>query len=383
VKKKVIVRGPLLSISGYGVHARQVYRWVKSQTDVEVHAQITPWGNTPFMINPELDPIVKMIMNDSTPKEGKPDISLQIQLPNEWDSSLATRNVGITAAVETDKCNPQWVTHFNQMDACIVPSRFTEGVIRGSGNVTKPLSVVAESFDDEIVGDSVFNHDFGTKFNFLVVSQLTSVDGNLDRKNIANTIKWFCDVFKDDPDVGLIVKTNLGRATPIDKLNTLNVLKKIVESSRKGAFPRIHFLHGALTTAEMGSLYRHPQVKALINLTRGEGFGLPILEAAVNDLPVIATNWSGHLDFMGLGKFVTVDYTLKPIPPERIDKQIFVEGVRWADPSEEDFKKRVRKFRSSHDVPKQWAVSLGKIIRDKFNTKHVQNRYSTILGDIL
>ncbi len=381
--KKVIVRGPLLSISGYGVHARQVYRWVKSHPDCDVHAQITPWGNTPFMINPEIDPIVKMIMNDSTPKEGKPDLSLQIQLPNEWDPNLAVKNIGITAAVETDKCNPQWVSNFNQMDACIVPSKFTEGVIRGSGNVIKPLNVVAESFDDEIVGDAVFDYDFGTKFNFLVVSQLTSMEGNLDRKNIANTIKWICEVFKDDPDVGLVIKTNLGRATPIDRLNTINVLKKIVEANRKGLFPRIHFLHGALTTSEMGSLYRHPQVKALINLTRGEGFGLPILEAAVNDLPVIATNWSGHLDFMGLGKFVTVDYVLKTIPPERVDKQIFVEGVRWADPSEEDFKKRVRKFRSSHDVPKQWAASLGKIIRDKFNTKQIQNRYSAILGDNL
>lgn len=379
--KSVVIRGPLLSISGYGVHARQVYRWLKTQ-DVEVTAQITPWGNTTFMINPEADETVKSIMTDSNSAKKEFDISLQIQLPDEWDPKIAKTNVGITAAVETDRCNPSWITCCNSMDRVIVPSRFTEGVLKGTGSVIKPLTVVSEAYDNEILGSGHLDLDLSTSFNFLVVSQLTSIEPSTDRKNIFNTIKWLCETFADDKDVGVVIKTNLGRATDIDRMNTRSTLSKMLKEVRKGPFPRVHFIHGDMSTEEIGALYRNPKIKALISLTRGEGFGLPLLEAACNDLPVIATNWSGHLDFMGLGKYVTVDYSLKDIPDSRVDGRIFVKGLRWAEPSEEDFKKRIKKFRNSFDVPRQWAADLGKKTREKFSTDSVYKQYDRALGDL-
>ncbi len=377
--KRVAIRGPLLSISGYGVHARQVYSWIKSRQDVTVTAQITPWGNTTYMINPDEDPIVQSIMSDSNNKQDEFDLSIQIQLPDEWDSKAAKKNIGVTAAVETDKCNPTWVTKCNEMDHVIVPSKFTEGVIRSTGNVTTNLSVIHESFEDRIISGSA-NIDLPGSFNFLLISQLTSVEQSCDRKNVANTIKWFCESFKDDPEVGLVIKTNLGRATTIDRMNTSAVLKRIVESHRKGTFPRITMIHGNMNPEEMGSLYRHPSIKCLINLTRGEGFGLPMLEAAANELPVIATNWSGHLDILNHGKFIPVDYSLQVIPQERVDGRIFMPGVRWANPSEEDFKRRVKKFRSSFDTPKSWARDLAPKVRQKFSASSISNDYDRILG---
>lgn len=379
--KSVVIRGPLLSISGYGVHARQVYRWLKSQ-NVDVTAQITPWGNTTFMINPDADETVKSIMTDSNATKKDFDVSLQIQLPDEWDPNLAKTNVGITAAVETDKCNPAWITCCNAMDRVLVPSRFTEGVIRGTGGIIKPVSVVSEAYDDEILGTNQLDLDLSTPFNFLVVSQLTSIEPSTDRKNIFNTIKWLCESFADDKDVGIVIKTNLGRATDIDRMNTRSTLAKMLKEVRRGPFPKIHFIHGDMSTSEIGALYRHPKIKALISLTRGEGFGLPLLEAACNDLPVVATNWSGHLDFMGLGKYVTVDYSLREIPESRVDGRIFVKGLRWAEPSEDDFKKRIKKFRNSFDVPRQWASDLGKKARDKFSTDSVNKQYDRALGDL-
>jgi glycosyltransferase involved in cell wall biosynthesis len=379
--KSVVIRGPLLSISGYGVHARQVYRWLKTQ-NIDVTAQITPWGNTTFMVNPEADETVKSIMADSNAAKKEFDISLQIQLPDEWDSSLAKTNVGITAAVETDRCNPAWITNCNSMDRVIVPSRFTEGVLKGTGNISKPVSVVSEAYDEGILGSNVLDLDLSTSFNFLIVSQLTSIEPSTDRKNIFNTIKWLCEAFSDDKDVGIIIKTNLGRATDIDRMNTRNTLLKMLKEIRRGPFPRIHFIHGDMSTEEIGSLYRNPKIKSLVSLTRGEGFGLPLLEAACNNLPVIATNWSGHLDFMGMGKYVTVDYSLKEIPDSRVDGRIFVKGLRWAEPSEEDFKRRIKKFRNSSDVPRQWADDLGNKVRERFSTESVNKQYDRVLGDL-
>ena len=128
--KNVIIRAPLLSISGYGVYSRQVFRWLESRKDFNVISQIVQWGNTSWMINPDLEGgLVRRIMNTSTELNGKADISFQVQLPDEWDPNLANINIGISAVVETDRCNPAWVHAMNKMDAVIVPSNHIKQTI--------------------------------------------------------------------------------------------------------------------------------------------------------------------------------------------------------------------------------------------------------------
>ena len=131
-----------------------------------------------------------------------------------------------------------------------------------------------------------------------------------------------CDVFKDNPNVGLILKTNSGKATKIDRQITRNMLKQAISQVKKGPGPKIYLLHGHLNDNDVASLYNSDKVKALVSLTRGEGFGLPILEAAASGLPVIATNWSAYLDFMNLGRFISIDYDLVPIHQSRQDNNI-------------------------------------------------------------
>ena len=53
-----------------------------------------------------------------------------------------------------------------------------------------------------------------------------------------------------------------------------------------------------MTDEEMNQLNNDPKVKAFVSFTKGEGFGRPLLEAAITGKPVITTNWSGHLDFL-------------------------------------------------------------------------------------
>jgi glycosyltransferase involved in cell wall biosynthesis len=124
-----------------------------------------------------------------------------------------------------------------------------------------------------------------------------------------------------------------------------------------------------------------PKIKALVALTRGEGYGLPILEAAASGLPVIATGWSGHLDFLKHGKFISIYYQLGEVHPSRVDNKIFVPGARWAHPSEEDFKKRVLKFRQSCQTPKQWADDLKPIIQEQYSLDAVNKRYDEALRE--
>ena len=135
--------------------------------------------------------------------------------------------------------------------------------------------------------------------------------------------------------------------------------------------------------SEIAGLYKHDKIHALVSATRGEGFGLPLLEAAACGLPVIATDWSGHKDFLDMGKWIKVDNLLVPIPKSRVDNHIFVEGAKWAEPSEEDFKKVVGRFKKKPEKPRAWAKQLQEKIHEKFSFKAIANAYEKEFGDLL
>lgn len=379
--KTVLLRAPLLSVSGYGVHSRQVFEWARSIDTWQLSTQVLNWGNTTWYLNPKAENgLIGEIMSRSTNQTKDFDISIQVQLPNEWDPSIAKFNIGITAAVETDKCNPGWVDAVNKMSVVIVPSEHVKKTLMSSGDVKTPIHVIGEWFLPEIVTHKdPLPLSLRTNFNFLIVSQMTAQNSVDDRKNILDTLKWMLDVFKDDKDVGIILKTNFGRGTKIDKKFTQDNVEKFIKQHRKGDFPRIHLLHGIMSSEEIARLYRHPSIKCYVNLTRGEGFGLPILEATVAELPVIATNWSAHLDFMKLGKFVAVDYTLVDVPASKIDNNIFVPNTKWAQPLEADFKKRLQKFRVSYDTPKQWAKDLSQKCIENFSRDVIIKKYNDLV----
>ncbi len=381
--RSVILRAPVLSQSGYGVHARQIFRWLEERK-YRVYSQVMNWGNTPWYVNPAaLDGLVGRIMSSTNEIPGKSDFSLQLQLPDEWDTSIANVNIGMTALVETDICSTAWIDAVNKMNAVIVPSDFTKGVLIKSSigkPITTRLEVVPESFPDALLTKGEIDLDLTTSFNFLIVSQMTSHTPIEDRKNIVNTIRWICEEFKDDASVGIIVKTSSGRSTSIDKTLTRNAVKTAIDGLKTKV--RVYMLHGDVSEPEMSGLYRHPGIRALVSLTRGEGFGLPLLEAAACGLPVIATSWSAHTEFLGKN-YIPVDYQLVAVPAGKIDNRIFVSGSRWADPSEADFKRRLKKFRSSPDVPRQWAAELMETVHKSYGWPAVRDRYDRVLLPML
>ena len=378
---EVILRAPLLTISGYGTHSRQVYRWLRSR-NIPTKVQIMPWGITPWYINPDsLDGLIGDIMSNSVPLEQKGKTSIQVQLPNEWDPNLCQKNIGVSAFVETDRCNPEWISMCNRMDAVVAPSTFTKKIVESTGDVTVPFFVIPESYHTPAEDSSFLETlDFSTDFNFLLFGQITGNNPENDRKNLFHTVKWLCETFSGDKDVGIVLKTNSGRNTSIDRRNTTRLVKQLISEVRKGPYPKVHLLHGSLSEPEVMSLYRHPKIKSLVSLTRGEGYGLPILEAAVSELPVIATDWSGHLDFMNLGRFSAVEYDLKEIHSTRVDNAVFMQGARWACPREKDAKRRLKKFKSSSKIPKQWAVELAPRLIDEFSQESINKKYDECLA---
>ena len=386
--KSVILRGPVLIQSGYGVHCRQIAKWLLNKQNVDVKFLATPWGGTPWVVNSDAyDGLAGKIIQRSIGPESAStcDVSIQLQLPNEWTPNLVLgKNIGLTAAVETDICSPLWAQACNTMDAVVVPSQHAKQCLTNSGTIVKPLYVIPEAYNEAIttVDSQTDLFNFKTSFNFLLFGQLTGNNPNNDRKNMFNTVKWICESFKDDPDVGIVIKTNLGTNSKIDRNIVTSMLKTLLTEVRKSQYPKVYLLHGDMDDETVASLYKNKQIKALIALTRGEGFGLPILEAAASGLPIVATGWSGHLDYLKLGKFINIYYQLDEVHKSRIDGNIFIKGARWANASEEDFKKRITKFRTNNTIPFEWAADLQKKIVESYSIEAVCKLYDSSLGEL-
>lgn len=389
-RRKVFFLAPVFTASGYGEHSRQVASWLLQKHEAgEIELFINPlnWGVTSWHVDEKkFGGLVGKMQQRCIPPTGQADVSIQLQLPNEWNPTLAPVNIGITAAVETTICSPQWIEACNRMTHVIVPSEHIKRTLESSGKLTTKLSVIPESFPGAFLTDHVETklthrlNEIPTSFNFLIFGQLTGDDTG-DRKNTYNTVKWLCEEFHKDKEVGIILKTNLGRNTRIDRLNTESVLKQTL-SQLKSRCP-VYLLHGDIDDSEIPSLYRHPKVKGLVSLTRGEGWGLPLLEAAACGLPVVSTDWSGHLDFMNLGKSIKIAYDLQEIPKSKIDGNVFVPGAKWAEPKQDDFKKKIAKFRDSARIPLEWARELAPTIKKEFSPRAIHNIYDREIGNIV
>ena len=374
MSKHVHIRGPLLSISGYGVHARQIARWAFSN-NFNVTVEILPWGNTPWYTDRnECDGLIGDIMEASTPITSKPDYSFQIMLPHEWDNTLARKNFGVSAVVETDTCSKDWVLACQKMDHVIVPSEFSKRCLVNSGLKSKRVTVIPESYIDSCKEQPVeLGLEFQTTENYLIMGQVSG-DANTDRKNTAFRIALFCDLFKDRPDVGLVVKTNSGGNSTVDRAISRKMLQSVVKQVRKGDFPKIYFLHGYLSEVEVSSLYKHPKIKGLISLTHGEGFGLPLLEAAACGLPVCATNWSAHTEFLNLGQWTKIESNLELIPENKVDNSIFIRGARWANPVLSSARRELQSFVMSTTKEKDASILQQKIL-NSYSYEKIAARY--------
>ena len=237
--KKVLLRGPVYSKSGYGEHTRQILKYLLSKK-IDLKIQPLNWGFTPWYIDEtDCDGLIGEAFNRTEMMPEKNfDITIQCQLPNEWDTSYGKYNVGVTAGVETDLCNPAWSSlHVSKMDKVIVPSDFTKSALLSNGRTTTKIEVVPEAYFGELLNNSeydIFEDKIDTEFNFLTVGVLTGSRPETDRKNLFFLVKWFLEAFKNDTSVGLVIKTNRGRDTTIDRKATFNLLNQVLKEFEKG-----------------------------------------------------------------------------------------------------------------------------------------------------
>ncbi len=399
--KRVLVRGPALTQSGYGEHTRFLLRSLRANPHkFDVYLVALNWGQTGWLSaqDEEREWMDEMILktHQYVKEGGQFDMSIQVSIPNEWER-LAPYNVGVTAGIESTKVAPVWLERCNVMDKVITISEHSKQVLVGttySGThreTGQPLTLACQ-VPVEIVHYPVKSSEpedlelqLEYDFNYLMVSQWGP------RKNMENAIKWWVEE-NYDQEVGLVLKTSLKNNSTMDREHVY----KTVREMTKAILPsdskcKIYLLHGDLTEGQMQSLYANDKIKALINMSHGEGFGLPMFDAACHGVPVIAPGWSGHCDFLYVPQdkknkkkamFADVSYDIGPVQDFAVWEGVLQKDSMWCYPHEGHYKVRLRQVRKNYDKWLKKAKTLQEWILEEFNSdKQHQLFADTAYGD--
>ena len=391
--KKIFVRGPVLSATGYGEQSRFALRALRSRPDLfDVYIQPIPWGKSGWIwqdneLRQWMDEKIKTTQLLLSEKVLAPDISLQITIPNEFEK-MCPINIGYTAGIETTKVSAKWLQKGNEMDKILVVSNHGKDTYVNTKiplndgreyKLNTPVDVVWECTPNPDEAESIEGFNPRHDFNFLVVSQFGP------RKNFANTITWFVEKFQNE-DVGLILKTHNKGASIIDLDNVEKSLAAVLEPfpNRKCS---VSLLHGDLSEAQMKGLYEHDKVKCLINIAHGEGFGLPLFEAARAGLPIATIPWSGQLDFLqwdGKNLFNAIDCTLKPVSQEAVWDGVIQRDSQWAYADKDAYQACLKHIVENYEDCLEGASELQGKVLEHFNAQRLYKLFcDSIIGKSL
>ena len=387
MKQFCVISCPIDTYSGYGARSRDFFKALYEVKKDEYEFMILSqrWGSTPWgYITDNIDewgwimPMINSQMNR------KPDIWIQITVPNEFQP-VGTYNIGVTAGIETTACDPAWIEGVNRMNITLVSSNHAKTIFEQTAyqkkdkntnqiiqdiKIQKPIEVLFEGVDlnkyffleDNDLEDTDLVQELdeiNEEFCYLFVGHWLQGEIGEDRKNVGLMLKTFLETFKDKrKKPALIMKVSGAGSSIMDRDEMLKKIDRI-KSQVKGKLPNVYLLHGELDDKDINYLYNHGKVKAMINLTKGEGFGRPLLEFSLTKKPIIVSGWSGHTDFLDREFTCQIGGELKDTHPSTHVQGIILKDAKWFSPNIDQAKHYLKdvyeKYNKYQDLAKKQA----------------------------
>jgi hypothetical protein len=355
-KNSCVIYAPIDTLSGYGSLARDTTKSIIELKKDEWDIKIIPcgWGNTPNGFiddNPEWKFLNDYMIQGQLTTQ--PDVFIWMTIPTEFQK-VGKYNIGITAGLETDLVPGDWIEGCNRMDLVLVSSEHGKKgfeiskyqkqnpqtkMFEGNIELKTPVEVLFVGMNTNIYKFlETPNKEIGAlntipeEFCYLFVGHWLQGDVGEDRKNVGLLIKAFFETFKNKKNrPALVLKTSIVGPSYMDRDEILKRIKMIRDTVNSTDLPNVYLLHGEFTDEEMNEIYNHPKIKAMISLTKGEGYGLPLVEFTQSKKPLITTNWSGHLDFLNKEFTPLINGTLTNVHPSAANQWLHKE-FKWFSP---------------------------------------------------
>jgi glycosyltransferase involved in cell wall biosynthesis len=397
-KPKILVIGSVCNISGYSEHARTLVDALMTLDDkIDLYIQNTQWAmaSTDIKYVNKYGNLLEKTHNFLATRADKDgnvnlygvfDMSFQVRPPNEFQK-VTPFDVGVTAALETTSAPGNWVNHCNQMSHILVVSQHAKKNLvntkaEDGSRIATPISIVPFGNNPSITTTDIYQEmGLTTSFNFLTVSQMAP------RKNIQRMLAWFLQEFGNNEDVGLVIKSHTHNSSTADFHATRQYLRTFLDHIQPDRKCKVYFTHGNFSEERMLSLYDPNYIDCYITATHGEGFGIPIFNAACAGIPIVATNWSGHLDYLRMptesktgkkqikSQFVKVNYDIAEVKQEHLMPGLIVEGCEWAYPKEQSFKVALRQAYSNNDQLKEGSQQLAEYVKQNYDISEIHKMY--------
>ena len=399
MKPVCVISCPIDTFSGYGARSRDFVKALIKVKGEEWDIKILPqrWGECPWNYLSQDDPLRKRFQN-GIDNNNRPEIWIQITVPNEYQAIGTAFNIGVSAGIESTIYPGDWIEGSNRMNLNLLSSQHSKNVLSstqlekkdnktnkllGIAKNEKPVEVLFEGVDlnnyYKNPDKSDILKDIPEDFCFLYTGHWLPGKFGEDRKNTGVMLKTFLETFntssKKKP--ALIMKTNQVDYSILDREDILKKIKGVMDTV-EGNLPNVYLLHGEMTEEELNQVNNDPKVKSFVNFTKGEGFGRPLLEQAITGKPVIASHWSGHTDFLHPDYNVLVGGELKNVDKSAANNMLLKEA-QWFNINTDVASRAMKDVFKNYKKYFKQSRKQTQYLKDNFSFDKMCNSLNTLL----
>jgi GT2 family glycosyltransferase len=268
-------------------------------------------------------------------------------LGESFERNFGSYRIGFTM-LEVDGLPSEWVRQANLMDEVWVPTPFNQDTFRASG-VERPIHVVPLGVDPHYFHPRIRSFPASDQFLFLSVFEWSS------RKAPELLLRAFNDEFRADEPATLLC-----RVITVDERRLWDEIAGLGLKRDGGRI--LVSMNLLVPRHQLGALYR--SADCFVLTTRGEGWGLPIIEAMACGLPVIATDWGAHTFFANASNsYPIASEGLVEANPD----SPFYRGLRWAQPSYDECRRMMRHVFENREEARARGAAASSWVRENFS----------------
>jgi glycosyltransferase involved in cell wall biosynthesis len=263
---------------------------------------------------------------------------------------------------ETDKIPKDFADNLQLMDEIWTGSQSNAEAIKKAG-VTKPIFVIPEAIDTAISPIDQYIVPNANDFKFYSLFEWT------ERKNPAALLEAYWREFENDQNVSLTIKTYVDNFTPDKKQEIKQNIKRIKKLLQLNTYSPLYIFNQLM---DRNQIYRfHKTFDCFVSAHRGEGWGIPQMEAMLMGKPIISTNYGGIHEYLPDDIAFKVKYRMIPLVENSRNNQWYCNDQNWADIDIKDLRRHMRYVYTNRDKLPAIGEKAKKTIEQLFSLKAV------------